>query len=119
MTSILIPFDAREAIDIKAAAKIAARSESTVRIWCEDKGIARKVAGSAWFVSRVALAMLLDGDLQALAAYRRGERRESTVVAAYFERLGLGELLSEWERGKIISPKSTKSPDAPNSTAVP
>jgi hypothetical protein len=39
-------------------------------------------------VSRVALAMFLDGDAKALRAYHAGNRSDPRVIA-YFERAGL------------------------------
>jgi hypothetical protein len=38
-----------------------------------------------WSVSRVALAMFLDGELEALGAYLRGDRSSSTIIE-YFAR---------------------------------
>jgi hypothetical protein len=58
---ILRPFDKREGMSVSAAAKLAGRSASTMRNWCEVHGIGRRVAGGNWVVSRVALQMLLDG----------------------------------------------------------
>ena len=46
-------------------------------------------------MSRVALAMLLDGDADALAAYLVGDQH-GPLVAPYYERLGLGALLKAW-----------------------
>jgi hypothetical protein len=64
---------------------IAGKSERTLRNWCDEHGIGRRIAGGSWAVSKVALAMLLDGDLAALAAYRdRGARASSEPVAAYY-----------------------------------
>ena len=42
-------------------------------------------------VSRVALAMFLDGDGRALRAYHAGDRTRD-IVAGYFERAGLADL---------------------------
>lgn len=58
----LVPSDRREGFSLKKAAEIAAKSESTIRTWCQRHGIGRRVAGGAWVVSRVAFRMLLDGD---------------------------------------------------------
>ncbi len=77
-----------EAISAKAAATIAGRSESTIRNWCNQRGIGRRIAGGKWDVSRVALAMLLDGDAAALAAYLSGER-QAQQVKVYFDRSGI------------------------------
>ena len=41
--------------------------------------------GGQWAVSRVALAMYLDGNLEALRAYLRGDRSSSTIIE-YFTR---------------------------------
>jgi hypothetical protein len=42
---ILSPFDKRECINLKEAAGIAGKSESTLRGWCEEHGLARRVGG--------------------------------------------------------------------------
>jgi hypothetical protein len=90
----LVPFTAAEGLTIGEAATIAGRSERTLRNWCAEHGIGRRIAGGTWAVSKVALAMLLDGDLEALAAYRdRGERASSAPVASYYRRCNLAELL--------------------------
>ena len=86
----LVPYDKREAITVDKAAAIAGRSASTVRGWCERYPIARRVAGGNWQISRIALQMLLDGDLEALRAYGAGDRN-SPGVSAYFKQLGLGD----------------------------
>jgi hypothetical protein len=83
---ILSPFDKRECISLKQAADIAGKSESTLRGWCEQHGLGRRVGGGTWSVSKVALAMFLDGDTVALKAYHAGDRA-SDLVAPYFERL--------------------------------
>jgi hypothetical protein len=56
---VLIPFDAREALTLHEAAKIATVSETTVARWCKE-------IGGAWRVSRVALQMMLDDNGPAL-----------------------------------------------------
>jgi hypothetical protein len=95
---ILIPYDVREAISVACAARIAGKSETTVRTWCRRHHIGRHVGG-AWAVSRVALAMLLEGDLDALAAYHDGARAQYEPVARHYSRLGLGELLKRADFG--------------------
>ena len=90
----LVPFDRREGVTLKQAAGIAGKSESTLRGWCERHGLGRRVGGGTWVVSRVALAMFLDGNRRALTAYLAGRRTED-AVAAYFRRLGLEMLLFE------------------------
>ena len=90
----LVPFADAERIAIGEAARIAGMSERTLPNWCVEHGIGRRVAGGNWAVSRVALAMLLDGDLEALAAYRdRGERGSSEIVAKYYRRCQVAYLL--------------------------
>jgi hypothetical protein len=81
-TFTLVPFTNDEAISIGKAAAIAGKSERTIRNWCIGHGIGRRVAGGTWAVSRVALAMLLDGDHDALASYRdHGVRGKYEPVA--------------------------------------
>lgn len=88
---ILVPFDAREAISLRLAAQRANKSESTMRSWCVEHGLGRRVGEGPWNVSRVALAMFLDGDIKALRAYHAGDR-STPLVTQYFERSGLSML---------------------------
>jgi hypothetical protein len=83
---ILQPFDKRECINLKA--DIEGKWESTLRAWCEEHGLGRRIGGGPWSVSKVALAMFLDGDLKALGAYHAGDLTDPRVIA-YFERAGL------------------------------
>ena len=83
---ILIPFDPREGISLSLAAERAGKSESTLRTWCLQHGLGRRVGGGVWVVSKVALAMFLDDDLKALASYLAGDR-SSHPVKMYFERV--------------------------------
>ncbi len=85
---VLIPYDRREGMTLAHAATVAGKSVATVRRWCIEHHIGRRVGGGEWVVSRVALAMLLDGDEVALAAYLSGDR-ESDIVVAYFSRVGV------------------------------
>jgi hypothetical protein len=85
---ILVPFDAREAISVRIAARLAGVSERTVHNWCVAHSIGRRIAGGPWRISRPALWMLLDGDQEALRAYLAGDRA-SERVAWYFRRAGL------------------------------
>jgi hypothetical protein len=95
---VLIPFDRREGVGLKEAAKRAGKSEATVRTWCAQHGVGRRVGGGNWVISQVALAMFLDDARDALAAYHNGERR-SDIVAAYYRRCGLADLLERPEFG--------------------
>jgi hypothetical protein len=96
---ILTPFDRREGMDLGAAAKVAGRSQTTLRNWCERFGIGRRIAGGNWTVSRVALQMLLDGDKKALREYHAGSRSHPSV-APYFERAGLQSLVAQDQRSQ-------------------
>ncbi len=84
---VLLPFDIREALSISDAARIAGRTTVTVRTWAAIHDLGRPI-GRRWMVSRVALAMHLDGDREALKAYLTGDR-ESAIVTDYFQRFGL------------------------------
>lgn len=84
---VLRPYDAREALTLAEAGRIADRHPETVRLWCERHHIGRKVVGT-WQVSRVALCMLLDDDPPALRAYLAGDRA-GPRVRPYLERAGL------------------------------
>lgn len=85
---VLIPYDRHEAITLRQAALIAGRSESTLRSWCQNHHIGRRVAGGPWMVSKPALQMFLDNDARALRVYLAGDR-ESELVASYFRLAGL------------------------------
>ncbi len=85
---VLTPYDPREGISLATAAKRAGKSDTTIRNWCQQHGLGRRVGGGVWIVSQVALAMFLDGDMAALAAYHAGDHSRSEV-ARYFERFGL------------------------------
>ena len=56
-----------------------------MRTWCEVYGLGRRIGNGPWSVSKVALAMHLDGDRKALRAYHAGDRT-SDLVAPYFRR---------------------------------
>ncbi|KAB1071548.1 helix-turn-helix domain-containing protein [Methylobacterium planeticum] len=92
----LIPFDRREGLTTSEAAERANRTERTIRMWCRDHDIGRHVAGGPWLVSKVALAMFLNGDAAALRAYLAGDRR-SPAVAGYFAAEGLSDLVERWQ----------------------
>jgi hypothetical protein len=85
---VLVPFDVREGIDLTGAAKRAGKSQTTIRNWCNQHGLGRRVGGGVWVVSKVALAMYLDGDEAALRSYLLGDR-SSQLVRSYFDRCGV------------------------------
>jgi hypothetical protein len=90
----LTPYAGEERLSIGEAATIAGRSERTIRNWCVEHGIGRRIAGGNWAVSKVALQMLLDGDHLALVSYRdHGARGTYEPVAKYYHRCGLADLL--------------------------
>jgi hypothetical protein len=71
-----------------AAAEKAGKSESTVRSWCPNHGIGRRVVDGHWQVSKVALQLQPVDDKKALCAYHSGDHT-SPLVAPYFDRFGL------------------------------
>lgn len=85
----LIPYDKREGFSLGEAAGVAGKSVGTIRNWCIQHGLGRRVGGGVWVVSKVALAMFLDDDMSALAAYHAGDRARKDVVV-YFDRFNLG-----------------------------
>jgi hypothetical protein len=94
----LIPFAAEEAISVGEAATATRKSTRTIRNWCVRYGIGRRIADGTWAVSRVALAMLLDGDVETLACYRdHGVRGSWEPVVKYYRRCGLADLLERPE----------------------
>jgi hypothetical protein len=107
----LIPFDSREAVSLRQAAKIAGRSESTMRTLCQRYHIGRRIGG-IWAVSRVGLQMVLEDDLDALALYHRGLRAESELVAWHYRCLGLSDLLRrpDFGGGQEEPPQLPQSP---------
>jgi hypothetical protein len=84
---ILRPFNRSEVLSIAEAAHLAGRSERTIRDWCLLHDLGRRIGGR-WAVSKVALAMWLDGNKEALGTYLAGDRR-SLAVIGYFARVGV------------------------------
>lgn len=84
---VLVPFNQQESMSLRAASRFAGRSESTMRNWCEAHGLGRRIGG-VWCVSRIALAMFLDGDHFALSVYHSGEI-SSDYISPYYARFGL------------------------------
>jgi len=82
---ILHPYDPAEAINTTMAANRAGRCDRTIRNWCLDRQIGRRIAGR-WAVSAVALDMLLAGDDDSLQAYLAGDRSSARVVSYYIAR---------------------------------
>lgn len=87
---ILTPYDKREGFSLGEAAAVAGKSVGTIRNWCIQHGLGRRIGGGTWVVSKVAFAMFLDGDAAALAAYHSGDR-SGQLVAPYFERFELNQ----------------------------
>jgi hypothetical protein len=83
--AVLRPFDPAEAIRITKAATLAGKSERTIRNWCRERHIGRRIAGQ-WAVSVVALDMLLAGDDEGLNAYLAGDRSSARIVSYYTAR---------------------------------
>ena len=88
-SNVLRPYNRLEAATVAEAAALAGRCKRTIRYWCNQFDIGRRVPpGGPWQVSKVALSMFLDGDREALRAYRDGDRSSANVIA-YFERCGV------------------------------
>jgi hypothetical protein len=51
-----------------------------IRNWCIEHGVGRRVGGGQWVVSKVALAMFLDGDDVVLTPHKEGNRSNNCVV---------------------------------------
>lgn len=85
---VLAPYDPREGISVVVAAKRAGKKPRTIRGWCLQHALGRRIGGGFWVVSQVALAMFLEGDQTALAAYHSGDR-SSEVVTSYFQRFAI------------------------------
>lgn len=85
---VLVPFHRSEVLTVGEAASIAGKSPRTVREWCLRLQLGRHVGDGQWNVSKVALAMHLDGNKPALKAYLAGDR-SSPAIIAYFERCGV------------------------------
>ncbi len=79
---VLKPFCRAEARTTEQAAEFAGRCIRTIRLWCAQHHIGRRI-GSEWSVSIVALDLYLSGEASALAAYLRGDRSKPEIVAAY------------------------------------
>lgn len=84
---VLRPYNALEAITTAEACRIAGKALRTIVEWCQRYYIGRKIKGP-WAVSRIALAMLLDGVEDSLALYLSGDRQSDAVVT-YYRQLGV------------------------------
>ena len=80
--AILHPYNSSEAIRIGKAATLAGKSDRTIRNWCRERHIGRRIAGQ-WAVSIVALDMLLAADQEGLDAYLAGDRSSARVTCYY------------------------------------
>jgi hypothetical protein len=98
---ILIPFQRSEALSIAEAAAVAGRSVRTLREWCLRHDLGRRIGGQ-WVVSKVALAVHLDGDKATLKAYLSGDRASPTIIS-YFERcdVPLRKRLNDIREGQL------------------
>jgi hypothetical protein len=105
--AILLPFDPREAINLKEAAYVAGRTTETIKNWCQAHHIGRKIGGT-YAVSRPALQMFLEDDRKTLQRYLAGDRA-SESVAGYFARYGLAGVLAEAQKIQITQ----KAKEAP------
>jgi hypothetical protein len=99
---VLRPFNRAEVCSPKEAADKAGKAERTIRDWCACLDIGRRVCGR-WAVSKIALAMHLDGNKDALNAYLNGDRT-SSLVTEYFERCGVP--LPQFRVAKTSAPRS-------------
>src|SRR5271170_1108626 len=98
---VLVPYDRREAMSLREAARLAGRCESTVRAWCGMYDIGLRVGNGPWQVSRVALGMFLDGAADALRAYLAGDRTGELVEV---RPRGLGGMCARIRLGAGIGP---------------
>lgn len=85
---VLRPYTVEEAITVAEAARLTRKSPGTIRNWASLRDLGRRVGGGDWQLSRVALAMFLDGDREALALYLKGDRSSAKVVG-YFAHLSI------------------------------
>ena len=86
-TGPLSPFRRDLVMTLSDASEHSGRSISTIRAWCAQHHIGRKVGG-AWLVDAVAFDLFIQGRLNALARYLSGDRKHPEIVEA-FERLNL------------------------------
>lgn len=70
-----------------------------------NTALVRRVGGGQWVVSKVALAMFLDGDDVVLTAHKEGNRSNNCVVPC-FRREGLEGLLEN--RGNLVQSGTTR-----------
>src|SRR5260370_37277240 len=61
------------------------KSPSTMRGWCEEHGLGRRVGGGTWMVSKVALAVFLDDDLRGLRPYHAGNQADPRRISYFLK----------------------------------
>jgi hypothetical protein len=108
----LIPFAVEECLTVGQAATLTGKSQRTIRNWCVQCGIGRRIGG-AWAVSKVALQMVLEGDQDVLSTYHDGARAQCEPVASYYRRFGLGDLLRRPEFGGDSQEEPPQLPQSP------
>jgi hypothetical protein len=113
---ILRPFNRSEAMSLREVADATGWNPETARRRADLDFLGRLIAGQ-WRVSRVALAMFLDGDRAAHAAYLRGDR-SSPIVQPYLERCGLWPF-KPFGAGETTSTNSTKPERLPSLPLAP
>ena len=84
---VLMPFRAEEAMGVAEASLMAGVTQQTIRVWCDQHCLGRLVGGR-YRVSKIALAMWLDNDLDVLSHYHNSDLQHPDVQA-YFTRCGL------------------------------
>src|SRR5258708_28898221 len=68
------------------------KSPSTMRGWCEEHGLGRRVGGGTWMASKVALAMFLVDGLMGFRPYHAGKLAGPPGIS-FFLRERLGEFV--------------------------
>ncbi|TIL29362.1 hypothetical protein [Mesorhizobium sp.] len=70
----------RETISVSIAAKRARKTPETVINWCKKYGIGKQLSHrSPWRVDPLGLAIVINGDPDALEAYQRGDLEHPAV----------------------------------------
>ena len=87
---------------VREAARRYARSERTIRLWCEDLPISCRVAGGPHRISAPLADLYAAGERRALAEFLDGAKARQVVCDA-FEHHGVLQALADFQQKRLLA----------------
>ena len=78
----LVPFRLDLVMSLADASERSGRAINTVRTWCAQHHLGRKVGGT-WHIDAIAFELYVDGRFDALERYLNGDRAHPEIVDAF------------------------------------